>query len=234
MNQTDPTALWQHLVQWQPATAAALAQHIRTLPDDWPLRVFGVGRPDAALTLPPGATGEQFPDRTPEIAPYDEIAPLDDCPACTEVEGTCRWHEGYAAGHHEAVQAQLDAVRTNPGMGLREFMRWQSDVEEAEDRGEEPPVQPAPVAQQPAALPPSQGPEYTPCECSHIEPEHEPNAGACTSCDCDAYRPTPPAPLRRSADDCPGFPERCPNLRPVDPEPGVHLGGIRCGCADDD
>ncbi|MES9522424.1 hypothetical protein [Streptomyces capoamus] len=143
MNQTDPTALWQHLVQWQPATAAALAQHVRALPHDWPLRVFGVGRPDAALLLPPGATGEQFPDRAPEIAPYDETASLDDCPACWEVGGTCRWHEGYAAGHHEAVQAQLDAVRVNPGMGLREFMRWRSDVEEAEDRGEEPPAMPA-------------------------------------------------------------------------------------------
>jgi len=31
---------------------------------------------------------------------------------------------------------------------------------------------------------------------------------------------------------CPGFPDRCPNLRTVEPEPGVHLGGIRCGCAD--
>ena len=42
----------------------------------------------------------------------------------------------------------------------------------------------------------------------------------------------PPAPLRRSEDDCPGFPEQCPNLRSVEPEPGVHLGGVRCGCAD--
>jgi hypothetical protein len=151
MNQPAPE-VWQHLVQWQPATAAALAQHIRALPDDWPLRVFGVGRPDAALTLSPGAIGEQFPDRTPEIAPYDEIAPLDDCPACTEVEGTCRFHEGYAAGHHEQVQAQLDAVRVNPAMGLREFMRWQADVEEAEDRGEEPPVMPAAAS---ASLPPT-------------------------------------------------------------------------------
>jgi hypothetical protein len=38
-------------------------------------------------------------------------------------------------------------------------------------------------------LPPPQGPEYTPCACSHIEPEHEPNAGDCYSCDCTAYRP---------------------------------------------
>ncbi|MFB7440212.1 hypothetical protein ACFC01_17945 [Streptomyces mirabilis] len=41
-----------------------------------------------------------------------------------------------------------------------------------------------------------------------------------------------PAPLRRAWDDCPGFPEKCPNLRPVDPDPPTHLGGIRCGCAD--
>ncbi|MEV6833529.1 hypothetical protein AB0N17_03190 [Streptomyces sp. NPDC051133] len=147
--QTGPP-VWQHLVQWQPATAAALVQHIRALPDDWPLRVFGGGRPDAALTLEPGATGEQFPDRTPEIAPYDDTAPLEDCPACKEVEVTCRWHEGYAAGHHEAVQAQLDAVRTRPEMRLREFMRWQADVDEAEDQGQEPPLLPAAVSASPA------------------------------------------------------------------------------------
>lgn len=41
-----------------------------------------------------------------------------------------------------------------------------------------------------------------------------------------------PAPMRRSEDVCPGFPDRCPNLRPVDPDPPIHLGGIRCGCAD--
>lgn len=93
------------------------------------------------------------------------------------------------------------------------------------------PVQPAAADSEETLLPP-EGPEYTPCECGHIEPEHEPNAGACYSCDCEAYQPTPPAPLRRSKDDCPGFPERCPNLRPVDPSPPVHLGGIRCGCAD--
>lgn len=38
-------------------------------------------------------------------------------------------------------------------------------------------------------LPQTQGPEYTPCVCGHIEPEHEPNAGACLSCDCEAYQP---------------------------------------------
>ncbi|MFD5798643.1 hypothetical protein ACFWIO_34955 [Streptomyces diastatochromogenes] len=94
--------------------------------------------------------------------------------------------------------------------------------------------------QQPAAahgeetLPPPQGPEYTPCACDHIEPDHDINGRWCSreGCECALYRPTPPAPLRRSEDDCPGFPERCPNLRPVDPNPPVHYGGIRCGCAD--
>ena len=31
---------------------------------------------------------------------------------------------------------------------------------------------------------------------------------------------------------CPGFPERCPNLRTVEPNPPEHYGGIRCGCGD--
>lgn len=40
--------------------------------------------------------------------------------------------------------------------------------------------------------------------------------------------------LRLSEEICPGFPDRCPNLRTIEPEPGVHLGGIRCGCADEE
>lgn len=144
MTSTEPTGplLWQRLVQWQPAEAALLAQHIRNLTDDWPLRVFGVGRPDAALLLPPGATGEQFPDRVPEIAPFDEIAALEDCPACEEAGVLCRWHEGFAAAHQAQTQAQLDAVKARPEITLREFLHWQADVAEAEDRGEEPPLLP--------------------------------------------------------------------------------------------
>jgi hypothetical protein len=49
----------------------------------------------------------------------------------------------------------------------------------------------------------------------------------------DCPHHAPPAPLRRSWDDCPGFPEQCPNIRPVDPDPPTHFGGIRCGCADE-
>ncbi|MEI5522500.1 hypothetical protein WB388_18015 [Streptomyces brasiliscabiei] len=142
---TEPTGppLWQRLVQWQPAEAALLAQHTRDLPDDWPLRVFGVGRPDAALLLPPGATGEQYPDRAPEIAPFDEIATLEECPACEEAEGLCRWHEGYAAAHQAQTQAQLEAAKARPEISLRAFLQWQADVTEAEDRGEQPPLLPA-------------------------------------------------------------------------------------------
>lgn len=136
-------ALWEHLIQWQPATAAALTEHLRALPDDWPARVFGVGRPAAALTLPPAAIGEQYPDRVPEIAPYDEIASLETCPACKEAEDACRFHEGYSAGHHERNQAERDAVSARPDITLREFIAWQADVSEAEDRGQEPPALPA-------------------------------------------------------------------------------------------
>ncbi|MFE9812323.1 hypothetical protein [Streptomyces sp. NPDC005548] len=50
-------------------------------------------------------------------------------------------------------------------------------------------------------LPPSEGPEYTPCACRHIEPEHEPNAGACLSCDCEAYRPAVPVAVSPPATD---------------------------------
>ncbi|UNZ20596.1 hypothetical protein [Streptomyces sp. 891-h] len=43
---------------------------------------------------------------------------------------------------------------------------------------------------EPTLLPPPQGPEYTPCSsCTHIEPEHQPDAGPCLVCDCTAYAP---------------------------------------------
>lgn len=50
----------------------------------------------------------------------------------------------------------------------------------------------------------------------------------------DAARQTAGQPAaRHSADVCPGFPEQCRNIRLVPAEPTVHLGGIRCGCADE-
>jgi hypothetical protein len=41
-------------------------------------------------------------------------------------------------------------------------------------------------------LPPPEGPEYTPCACSHIEPEHDINGRWCAidGCECSLYRPT--------------------------------------------
>lgn len=39
-------------------------------------------------------------------------------------------------------------------------------------------------------LPPPEGPEYTPCRsCTHIEPDHQPDAGRCLLCDCLNYDP---------------------------------------------
>ncbi|MFI8206855.1 hypothetical protein [Streptomyces sp. NPDC085937] len=39
-------------------------------------------------------------------------------------------------------------------------------------------------------LPPPEGPEYTPCSsCTHIEPDHQPDAGRCLLCDCLSYDP---------------------------------------------
>ncbi|GAA3108418.1 hypothetical protein ACFQ0X_43835 [Streptomyces rectiviolaceus] len=145
MTLTTPAAraIWEHLVQWQPATAADLTQHLRAMPDDWPLRVFDVGRPDAALTLPPGAEGEQYPDRAPEIAPYDDIAAHEDCPACAEAGDNCRFHTGYAAGHREANQPLHDALKARPDMTLREFAAWSAQVTEAQEYGIEPSALPA-------------------------------------------------------------------------------------------
>ncbi|MEV6180161.1 hypothetical protein [Streptomyces sp. NPDC052015] len=126
------------------------------------------------------------------------------------------------------VEDPVERAKTTIGLGLG----WESarDVLRRMAAEEQPAVGEQPETQE--TLPPSKGPEYTPCACDHIEPEHEPNAGACWSCDCEAYRPAPAAPLLSSEDACPGFPERCPNLRPVDPNPPAHLGGVRCGCAD--
>lgn len=113
--------LWDQLVDWQPATAAALLIRLRELPVDWPLRVFGVGRPDAALALPPGAEGETYDDRVPEIAPYAEHD-FDDCPACTEAGKNCRWHEGHATGHSELYKPLLEAVKADETVTVKAFL----------------------------------------------------------------------------------------------------------------
>jgi len=80
-----------------------------------------------------------------------------------------------------------------------------------------------------AKLPPPEGPEYTPCACSHIEPEHEPNAGECYSCDCEAYRPEAQRDLTQDGPPCipdHSVPVYCPGCaaavaRPGQPETDV-------------
>ncbi|MFJ5644095.1 hypothetical protein [Streptomyces sp. NPDC093223] len=54
-----------------------------------------------------------------------------------------------------------------------------------------------------AALPPVEGPEYTPCACGHIEPEHESTTSSCWTCDCEAYRPAavPAVPVEATTDN---------------------------------
>ncbi|MFH8813050.1 hypothetical protein ACH4GZ_38625 [Streptomyces hygroscopicus] len=41
-------------------------------------------------------------------------------------------------------------------------------------------------------------------------------------------------PAVATIEPCPRFPEGCPNLRAVPPNPPEHDGGVRCGCADDE
>jgi len=118
--------LWNQLVDWQPATATALLQQLRALPDDWPLRVFGVGRIDAALALPPGAQGETYEDRVPEIAPYAEHE-WEGCPACAEAGGNCRWHEGHATGRGELYKPLTAAIKANPDTTVHDFLQSLDD-----------------------------------------------------------------------------------------------------------
>jgi hypothetical protein len=66
-------------------------------------------------------------------------------------------------------------------------------------------------------LPPPEGPEYTPCACSHIEPEHDVNGRWCAinGCQCSLYRPTPAAPAGtpRPVQHAPGKAILCPSCR---------------------
>ncbi|MFD5900983.1 hypothetical protein ACFWHG_05725 [Streptomyces microflavus] len=123
------SAVWQDLCDYQPGAAAALTIQLKNMPEDWPLRVFNVGRPDAAVALPPAAVGEVFDDMRPEIPPYAEHS-FDECPACIEADDNCRYHQGYATGHHEALQAELDAVKADPAITLKDFLQRQADSDE--------------------------------------------------------------------------------------------------------
>jgi hypothetical protein len=115
---TNPVAagkfLFTDLLAWQPALAAALAMHVRALPDDWTLRYLGIGRTEAALQLTSGASFRGITDHAPEVAPWQ--ADMDECDACAEAEGTCRYHQGLSAGHDPMFQMMLQAVKDDPAV----------------------------------------------------------------------------------------------------------------------
>lgn len=126
---TAANDLWDNLIDWQPATAAALLIKLRELPVDWPLRVFGVGRVDAALALPPGAEGEVYDDQVPEIAPYAVALWWDDCPACAERGGSCRYHDGYGAGRDSLYGPLLKALKADQDVTVKAFLASLDDDE---------------------------------------------------------------------------------------------------------
>lgn len=130
----DAARVWAELMRHHPALAAALAVHLRQMPDDWPLRLFGAGRPDAALDLPPTPPG-----RLPEIAPVDPDASMEDCPACGErIEAdlpACRYHAGWNAGYRHLKQPMVEAVRIDPTVTVRALLRRLATADEAAARG---------------------------------------------------------------------------------------------------
>lgn len=130
----DPVAtaddLWLRLVEHQPAVAAALALKVRELPEDWSLRVLGVGRPEAALALSPSS-----PEHRIEIEPYE--ADWESCPACGEVlDEFCRYHTGHAAGYEALHRPLLDAVTLDADVTVRAVLQRLADADEAAANGE--------------------------------------------------------------------------------------------------
>lgn len=121
-------ALWQLLVEHQPAVAAPLAVQLRDLPEDWPLRVLGVGRPDTALALP-------APEQPLEIEPYD-ADDWENCPACSGLDQPCRFHAGYLTGY-EALNGPLtEAAKVDPTVTVVAVLKRLTEAEEAQERGE--------------------------------------------------------------------------------------------------
>jgi hypothetical protein len=116
----DAKEVWLNLVAWQPALAVALAARVQALPEDWTRRVFGCGRAEAALELPSGASRLGIDDHAPEVAPWTED--LDQCEACAEAEGMCRYHKGCAAGQGPMFQLLLQAVQDNPATTVKQLL----------------------------------------------------------------------------------------------------------------
>ncbi|MCX4231792.1 hypothetical protein [Streptomyces ortus] len=125
---TTADTLWQRLAEHQPAVAAALAMQVRALPEDWSQRVLGVARPHAALELP--ATAVPM-----EIEPYD-AADWENCPACSELDRPCRYHEGYTTGYEALNQPLTEAARVDPKVTVVDALRRLTEANEAAERGE--------------------------------------------------------------------------------------------------
>ncbi|AZM46599.1 hypothetical protein DMB38_12935 [Streptomyces sp. WAC 06738] len=120
----EAAGLWRQLVSYQPGVAAALVAQISALPQDWPLRLFHVGRQDAAVALPP----DEEPEETAlliDVAPVNEFEAVARCRACSSQDvGDCRWHRGYAAGSMALYRAVVEALKAQPRLTDAALLEW--------------------------------------------------------------------------------------------------------------
>ncbi|MFF4384613.1 hypothetical protein [Kitasatospora sp. NPDC001547] len=124
---TSANALWRNLVEHQPAVAAALALQLRELPDTWAQRELGVARPHAALDLQPFS-------RVPvEVAPHSQD--WEECPACDEAEGLCRYHTGLATGYEVLHRPLREISAADPAVTLVDVLQRLEEADEAAENG---------------------------------------------------------------------------------------------------
>jgi hypothetical protein len=120
----EAAGLWRQLVSFQPGVAAALIAQIRALPQDWPLRLFHVGRPDAAVALPPDVEPEETALPI-DVAPVNEFGAVGRCQACKAHDvGDCRWHRGYASGVMALYRAVVEALKAQPRLTDAALLEW--------------------------------------------------------------------------------------------------------------
>ncbi|WP_331731398.1 hypothetical protein [Kitasatospora sp. NBC_01300] len=124
---TSANALWQRLTKHQPAVAAALAMQLRALPDTWAQRELGMARPHAVLELLPAS------DMPMEIAPH--VADWEECPACDECEGLCRYHTGYATGYEELHRPLREISAADPTVTVQDALERLEEADEAAENG---------------------------------------------------------------------------------------------------
>ncbi|MFI9214269.1 AAA family ATPase [Streptomyces sp. NPDC053253] len=112
--------LWRRLVEHQPAIAAALALHVREMPQDWPQRELGLFRPEAAFGLASGELRERV-----EVEPYD--TDWESCGACSEASDPCRYHAGFETGYKALHQPLLDALALDPAVTVAAVLQQLGD-----------------------------------------------------------------------------------------------------------